>query len=344
MQSIFRVDAGPRIGLGHLTRCLSVAAALDDLGTESIFLTSEDPTVRSRIKRFGFEMEFSSMSGTGDDIMQTLSLAERNHCRFVIVDSYRVDAPYLARLRTEGLYVAAIDDLARYVFPCQLVINGGAHASQLRYQSSSGDTRFLLGPEYALLRPEFWDVPLRAPKELVHNIVVTLGGGDPYDLMPRLIALLDRLPEAFTLTAITGPFFDNVRKIKELASAATHRVNIVESPESLFEIIADADLAISAGGQTLYELAATGTPSIAIQVADNQEKSLKALEAKGVVRVSGDAEDATIMDKIEEDTLDLVRNASARKAMSSKGCQLVDGRGAARVAREIMKDISPSTT
>lgn len=175
-----------------------------------MFLTNGDPTVQDRVASFGFEANTLNGEKPGGirDLKHTLNMAARYRCDAVVVDSYHVDANYLERLRAAGLFVMAVDDLARYPFPCQLVVNGGAHTQQLPYRSSSADTRFLLGPEYALLRPEFWDVPPRTVRETVQNVLVTLGGADLYNLMPEFVDLLDDLPGDFTVTAIVGPFFE----------------------------------------------------------------------------------------------------------------------------------------
>ena len=332
---LFRVDVGIHIGLGHLQRCVSLAKALQRHGIPCLFLTGGDGMIPTPVEVSGFTACGIRGVKAGDaaDLEQALDMALRHGCDGVVVDSYDVNADYLDELRSSGLYVVAIDDLARFPFPCQLVVNGGAHAQQLHYGSSSNDTSFLLGTRYALLRPEFWEIPFRAVRDSVRTVLVTLGAGDPHDLMPRLLDLLDGLPDDFAVTAILGPFFKNHAEVQRTVSACRRPVRLVDAPRSVHDLMLEADLAVSAGGQTLYELAATGTPTVAVQVADNQSNHLRALAAEGAVRVAGCAGDAGLVDSVGKEVLGLMESSDARKKMAAVGRRLVDGRGAVRVAK-----------
>ena len=336
---LFRVDAGPEIGLGHLQRCLSLALALQRRDTTCVFLRSADPTVQDQVAASGFHTERLDgvEPGNSGDLKQTLAMLARYRCDAVVVDSYHVEADYLGRLRAAGLFVVAVDDLARYPFPCQLVVNGGAYAPQMPYRALLGDTTFLLGAQYALLRPEFWNIPTRTVRDTVRTLLVTLGGADPHNLMPGFLGLLDGLPADFTVTAIVGPFFENRAAVEHTARGCLRVVQLVDGPESLRDLMLEADLAVSAGGQTLYELAATGTPTVAVEVANNQAPNLKALAADGVLRVAGCLGQAGLLDRLGETVQTLLDNQDARATMSGAGQRLVDGRGAVRVAEVMVK-------
>ena len=337
---LFRVDAGPDIGLGHLQRCLSLASALRRFDARCIFLTNRVRAVQSRVRAFGFEADRLEglESGGTENLKRTLEKAVRHQCDAMVVDSYHADADYLGLLRATGLFVVAVDDLARHPFPCQLVVNGGAHALHLPYRSSSGDTRFLLGPRYALLHPEFWDTPPRTVQQTSGNVLVTLGGADPHNLMPMLLSVLDDLPGEFTVTAIVGPFFKNRTEIQATANGCRRPVRLIRSPDSIRDLMLQADLAISAGGQTLYELAAAGTPTVAVQVADNQVASMRALVAEGVVYTGGCVGEARLRDRVREAVKMLLADKDTRARMIAAGQRLLDGQGARRIA-EVMVSV-----
>lgn len=337
-QMLFRVDASAKSGLGHFQRCCALAKAFAfNKGLSACFLSDGDPGVERHLSGLGFQSE--SMNGIErggpSDLLHTLAISARYRCEGVVVDSYHVDAAYLLRLRAAGLFVMAIDDLGRFPFPCQLVVSPGAHARNLSYRSSSGDTRFLLGPAYALLRPEFWNPPRRSPRPRVQEVLVMLGGGsDPHHLMPGLLGLLEQLQGEFSVTAILGPFFKNPERIRSLVKRLRRPVCVVESPTQLVDYMVQADLAITAGGQSLYELACVGCPTVAIEVAENQRAQLKALAGLGAVQFAGRAGDPRLLSRVSRLVNRLRDDEQLQDHMSLAGQQLVDGRGALRVAEE----------
>ena len=132
-----------------------------------------------------------------------------------------------------------------------------------------------------------------------------------------------------------GPFFENRAEIERAATGCRRLVRLVDAPESVRDLMLETDLAISGGGQTLYELTATGTPTVAVQMADNQAVNLQALGAEGVVRVAGYMGEAGLLAGIAKAVPALLAKRDARAEMSAAGRRLLDGRGAVRVADEI---------
>lgn len=335
----FRVAAGPDVGLGHLQRCLSLAMALHQQRVNPVFFIGTNAAA-DRIRHFNFPFRITEKEQPGEngDLEETLRGAREHGCQTMVVDSYQVDSQYLGSLRAAGLAVIAIDDLAREAFPCQMVVNGSVHAGQMPYRSSSGDTRFLLGPQYALLSREFWEPSRRVLSRQVQNLLVTVGGTDSHGLMPRLLKWLDKVRGDFKTTAVLGPFFKNHREIAQVARECRHPVQIVEAPERMCDLMREADLAISAGGQTLYELAAVGTPTVAVQVADNQAGNLEALAGAGVVKYGGCAGEKSLREEMIQAVQERVGHFPARVEMSERGQRLIDGGGALRVAGEWIAD------
>lgn len=337
---LFRPDTGPSAGLGHLRRCLSLAAALEASGARcSWFLANRDTTTHELISSHSSDVEYAHLSDQDRGLNEIISLIRRRQFSAAIVDSYQVTADYLRRLRDEDLFVACIDDLAQYPFPCQLVVNSRIQAAQLPYRSSSGDTRFLLGSDYALLSPEFWNRPDRKPSNAVQTVLLTLGGSDPHNLTPQLIRGLDELPVAFDLTCIVGPFFKNRAELENAAKSSRRKVVFAELTNSLREVMREADLAVSAGGQTLFELAAVGTPTIAIQVADNQAGNLQDFTEKGIIYFAGQFSDPDLIKEVREAVSLLANSSQTRLKMSATGMRLVDGLGASRVARAVAEGL-----
>lgn len=335
------MDAGPHIGVGHLQRCLSLAAALAERGEHSCFLVNDVDGNREFIEPSGFGVEtlLKTESWTNEDVEETKWVARQHECSVAVVDSHEVSPGYLAALRSAGLLVVARDDQALFPFPCQMVLNGNADARRLPYSSSSGDTEFLLGPEYMILGREFWEVPPRPVRTVVQNILLTVGGGDQRNLMPEMLRRLDQVHGEFTVTAVIGPFFENVTEVKSAADSVQRTIRVVESPRSMRDLMEQADLAISAAGQTLYELARLGCPTIAIQVADNQAGQLQVLADLGCLCSAGGADGEDLTTGVERAVVSLLPDLEAHQDMAAAGQRLVDGQGAIRVAEAIIRQI-----
>ena len=340
---LFRVDAGARVGLGHLQRCLSLASALRQLDVRCVFLAAGEPRVQAQIRGWGFATRAlgDAEPGGQNDSKLALDIAAEERCAAAIVDSYLIDASYLARLRAADLRVMAIDDLAQSPFPCHLLVNGGVQAKSLPYRSLTGDTRFLLGPEYALLREEFSNCPRKVFRDDLQMVMVTMGGADGRNLTPTILESLDSLEGDFAMMAIIGPF--NVNRPDAVAAARRCKrpVRLAVTPESVRSFMLEADLAVSAGGQTLYELAATGTPTVAVQAADNQAGNIQGFAAHGAIIPIFFRDGERLSTAITDAVAPLLVSSERRQEMSRAGRRLVDGLGAQRVAA-IITEVLPT--
>ena len=334
---LFRVEAGPETGLGHLRRSASLATALQQEGIQSRFLVSGDPKCLDLLEPFGLSAEplLEVPPWTQEDLQVTQETVRRCQAQALLVDAKQVSASYLTGFKQGRVSLIVRDDLAGFPIPAQMVINGNANAAELPYRSLNGETHFLLGPEYLVLSKEFWRPSQRVVKPKVGEILVILGGTDPHHLMPRLLKLLDEIPGSFSVTAVVGPFFEGRAEVAAAADGSRRCVTVVDSPLSVRDLMQEADLAVSAAGQTLYELACVGCPTVAIQVDPDQEGQLRAWAGLGCVRVAGEAKEPDLLIKVKEAVTSLMEDGAARSTLAKAGQRWVDGQGGIRVARAI---------
>jgi UDP-2,4-diacetamido-2,4,6-trideoxy-beta-L-altropyranose hydrolase len=337
--ALFRFDAGAGVGLGHFSRCLSLAEALGHAGIGRVMLVPADGPLEQQVASAGHVAEHRHADADQDgDVDEVIASARRHRCRWVVVDSYRFPAAALGRVRDAGFVVVAIDDLAREPLPAQIVVNGGAQAPRLAYASASGDTRFLLGAQYALLRPEFWAQPGREIGAPVRHVLLTLGGSDPDGGTLAILKTIDAHQATFAVSVVIGPFFENSDRLETAIRGSRHDVDIARAPATLLPLMRAADLAIAGGGQTLYELASTGTPTIAVRVADNQRDSMNALAEAGVVVHGGALSHGTPEPVLGDRFAALLEDVTLRQRLSRTGQTVVDGRGAERVVMEMRRE------
>jgi len=174
---------------------------------------------------------------------------------------------------------------------------------------------------------------------------VTVGGGDPLNLTPKIIKAIDNIhnftyndfisKDKLELDLIIGPAFDNVEEIIAVVKELQLKTSLHFNVQQMSDMMLQADLAVCAGGSTLYELAATGTPAIAILQADNQVQGAEALAEKGTIINLGPGDRLETKD-ITESLIELINNYDLRKKMSETGQELVDGKGADRCVKEIL--------
>jgi len=327
----FRTEAGPGIGLGHIRRCSALAEALRALGVESLFLVAGDPRARESLVAAGCE---AVPVEPARDLAGTLERCRERSVRVIVVDSYAVATSYLTALDTAGLRVAVIDDVGDRDLPVDLVINVSAGAERLRYRGAP-HTRYLLGPRHALLRTSFGQGGTRSGTDRANRILITVGGADPLDLTSRLIGWTTRALGAVEQEVVLGPFSARSAALQAAVDAAGGRVLLHEDPKDVAPLMLAADMAVCGGGQTTSELAATGTPAIAIRLAENQTLNLTALSEAGTLVWAGDARDTDLGAKVTTALAGLGADSARRDQMSRTGRTLVDGRGAARVARAV---------
>jgi spore coat polysaccharide biosynthesis predicted glycosyltransferase SpsG len=278
------------------------------------------------IEREGFETIVASGASDSD---LTREAASTIGASWIVADSYDFDTAYLATLGGARTSVLAIDDLARQRLPVDVVVNGALGAEDIAYEVPL-HCRLLLGSSYALLRAEFNEEPGRRPDRVSRKVLVTLGGGDPGGLSRRLARAASDAG-ADSIDVVIGPLLEiSPRELADLTGVTS--VNVYQNPESMRSLMLAADVALCGGGQTLYELAATATPALAIRIADNQTANLTAFHADGIAKWIGDADDPALDDRVVTGLRELFSDPRARASMGDRGRLAVDGNGANRVA------------
>lgn len=321
---MFRADGGPESGLGHVRRCLALAAALPATA-RSLFVLHGSDTVATLVRKEGIECRL--VGRTAGDLARALDGLE---AAALVLDAYSIDPAAVAAL-THGLLVV-VDDSGRFPVPGDVVVNA---ALGLRAPEKTA-ARYLLGPSFAMLAPSFAAAPRRAWNPTVRRVLLTLGGGAPTRAMASLAAAVASAVPGAMLDVVAGPVGDSSDAI-EAALGGRSGVVLHRAPADLRPLMLGADLAVSGGGVTLLELAATATPTVAVAVAANQEGNLRGLERLKAIRHAGPVDDAGA---VREAAAALAGDPSLRRALGERARHMVDGGGAARVAEAVRESLA----
>ncbi|MBF0171689.1 MAG: UDP-2,4-diacetamido-2,4,6-trideoxy-beta-L-altropyranose hydrolase, partial [Nitrospinae bacterium] len=199
-------------------------------------------------------------------------------------------------------------------------------------------TRTLFGPAYALIDPAFAaarrpDRPVRAAPP--YRIVVSFGGGDDRGAAVKTLAALARLRRADLSVALVAGGANPRRDEIVAAAKGMEGVAVFDAVDDMVSLLADADLAVGAGGVSTWERFCLGVPTLALTIAPVQKPHLRALAAEEFLQWEGEAAQiapAALADAI----VDLLDDAPARRRLRERTMGLVDGEGARRVARALL--------
>ena len=225
-----------------------------------------------------------------------------------------------------------IDDFNDYCYERGVTIDWTIFADAIHHNRNKVN---LLGTEFIALRKAFWEVDEKDVAMEVGTIMLTMGGSDIRNMTPRILKRLRNEFPQVNIDVIIGKGFSSIGQIESLAD---DKINLIHFPdaEKMKQVMNDSDVAISAGGQTLYELARMGVPTIAVSIIDNQQYDIDGLQKAGFIEYAGAWDD----ERWEAGIIRAVNVLSDRKERLKRsiiGRKIVDGVGALRIADKIIE-------
>jgi len=327
---VFITHGGPRIGLGHVKRCLALAKALGREGAEVAFVASPDLGVAKVIASAGFDVD--QRTWEGDPAAAHDALGNRD-VDAVIVDAYTAGPEHFEAWRPRAGQLVAIDDTGERCLPVDAVVNGGAGIETLEYKVAPG-TMLLLGPRYALLDPIYGEAPPRAVRAGVERVLVTLGGSVHVDGVRAVVAAVDAVVDGARVDVAVGPF-GGTAVLDGATRPGRNHVVLHGSLLDLRPLMLAADLAVTGAGVTLYEAAATATPVVTVMAALNQQRNVTAFERARAALSAGPVSEPGLAARVRAAVSRLAGDPTLRTSLGAAGRRLVDGSGAHRVAEAL---------
>ena len=343
----FRVDAGVVMGLGHLSRCLTLAAALDARGARILFLISAETALwANMISRKGFQynmLDLRDEVGSADHLphaswLRWGQVADAEACRrllseipsWLVVDHYALDKTWETTIRPYVARLMVIDDLADREHCCDALLDQNVKSPKSYSHLVTSACELMIGPHYALLRAEFAEARPTHRAGIATRLNVFMGGTDSEGATLRVLDELAGRVQWEKLDVILGakcPYLDAVRqRIGRLPRSELH-----VDCDRVAKLLAHADIGIGAGGVASLERCCLGLPSLGICVADNQAAGLEALAELGVAESLGTLSKLGA-GQIASAVCGLMAEPVRLREMSEKAMALVDGHGAQRVA------------
>ncbi|MFU8849809.1 PseG/SpsG family protein [Micromonospora sp. SL1-18] len=334
-----RCDAGPRRGVGHLVRCLALGEEFLARGAHVELLGSVagvDWAARQLAAR-------GIPHHPGPDTPAGLVAVAREHALDVLVlDSYELDPACAGALRAAGIRtLAVVDGDTR-----------GQDADLYLDQNLGADTvapadRLLAGTGYALLRREVLSRRPAAPRPPTRaarpRVLAFFGGTDAFGAAPPLARLLLATGQPMELTVVVARESLEADLVA-LRPGRGQTLRPVPPTDTLPELIAAADLVVSAAGTSTWELCCLGAPSALVCVVDNQRESYHRVIREEVAAglgelptlVAAGPEGHAARTRALRILRELLTSAERRADLSARGWSTVDGRGPARVVDAVL--------
>jgi UDP-2,4-diacetamido-2,4,6-trideoxy-beta-L-altropyranose hydrolase len=340
---VFRVDADSEMGTGHLMRCLALAQAWKDNGGSVVFITGcQNEKLLKRLDNEGFLVhKLGKQYPDGGDWTSTREFLARYSGAWVVLDGYHFDENYQKQIKETGHSLLVIDDTAHLKhYYADIILNQNINSEKFLY-SCEPYTRLLTGTKYVLLRREFAKLKNHKHKisKLARRVLVTIGGGDPDNNTLKVVqAFQDISLPGLEVKIVIGASNLHAKALEAAITSKNLAANLIYDAKNMPELMAWADVAISAGGTTSWELAFMGLPDIVGVTAENQRLIAQNLELSGLAVNLGwysEIDSGTIVKTL----LSLLQNEKVRMGMSRKGRHMVDGKGGQRVISIIVDPV-----
>jgi UDP-2,4-diacetamido-2,4,6-trideoxy-beta-L-altropyranose hydrolase len=330
-RALFRCDASPSIGGGHVSRCLALAEALHEVGWDVGFVVTEETIATApALAAGGFAVR---VLAKGERELEVLRAQGTPQADLLVIDHYDRDRQFESRCRPFASKILAIDDATGRDHDCDILVDAGAADVAIYAGHVPSHAAVLVGPAYALMRQAFIrhrEAALaRRDGRPVQSILVCCGATDPANCTQIVLQALASLADHIAITTVLSsraPHLDAVRR----SLRGRMRLLLDVDADQMADLMTEADLAIGAPGVTAFERAVLGLPSILITSADNQ---------RGIARMMNDAKaiidagnfDSSLVRRLQGLLKSALEGGERRKRMATGASALIDGRGALRV-------------
>ena len=365
----FRVDASLSIGTGHIFRCLTLANHLRKRGIECIFicrshignlielitqnghlalaLPVSDSKKYSHHTSLNNHLEWLGTDWTVDahDTKEILSSINIKKIDILIVDHYALDIRWEQALRPYAKKIMVIDDLADRQHDCDLLLDQNIARNEQEYINLiDKNTIKMIGPRYALLRPEFAELrgkslERRKMKRQSKHLLISMGGVDKENITGEVLKAVKKcqFPTNMHITVVMGTISPHLEQVQIQAKDMFCPTKVLTGVSNMAELMTESDLAVGACGGTAWERCCLGLPSLIFIIAKNQLAGAKALHRAG----------AAIVLKNYHHLTEIISNWASPhsteaiiKKMSDAAIAITDGQGCNRVVDILIENIN----
>jgi len=324
LKILFRTVGNHQMGMGDLWGSIALADEFYRATQHILFVVTDDEESKEVLRRKGYPFEAVKT------FEEELGIIKKYEPHILIVNQLNNPSGYIKTLKRYAKLLVTIDDAGDAAKFADLNIN-------VLYPISGSISDF----KYITLREEFqrFNKISRNIKDRVSTLLVTQGGSDPHAFSLKILRALDRVGDDFSIISVIGPAFKNHVELEYILKDMKKLVRVVRNAQNMAELMWESDMAVTAGGITMFELACVGTPSIVVCAYEYEQQTAQRLEKEGVVinlGFGGYVQEEIIADWVTS----LMNDRLLREQMSRKGKELIDGKGCERIVKLILERAS----
>lgn len=330
-------EGGRRIGMGHFRRCLAVAHQLREDGAQALFMVNDDISLISRLKHTSFSYRVASF----DDIDYRNLLRNENGGK-ILIDTKRPIVDIMRELRGYGYKLVLVDNATEArlesdiaVYPTAIFRRDAMEWGGFRGEVIGGADYVPISSSLVRRRRKKGDDNIGGCGR-PYNILVTMGGSDPYNTTCKVVSALTGLPMPVRLKVVIGPCFSCDTDLLEMERQDLPDIEFVRNVPDLASIMAESDIAVTAFGTTIFELAYVGVPSVVVANYRSDKGDMDAFGELGIGVAVGCHSDLAAGD-IRNSVVKLLSDRGLLRIMSENGMRLIDGNGARRITSVMLR-------
>jgi len=280
---LIRADGSKKLGMGHLNRCYLIASYLEnEYNINSVLLVKDSKEARLFLSKkqqilnivffesMGqYKYEFDTIINLIDDVGFNLILFD-----LLEVESESVYLDFLSKINIPKCVIS--DDSHYHEFPADLIINGNPNQSQSKYLKLK--QKYLIGPEYFIMDSDHSKSKIKYNN--LRSVLVSLGGSDHNDIIFTVIQSVIEFNDVDKVIVVSSRSSGYVKKLKEIA--IHDKIELHFDVESLSGLWSECSVAITAGGNTLFERIAAGVPGGTVCQLSRQMEIANSFESRGV--------------------------------------------------------------
>lgn len=327
----------PKKGFGNFNRCLNIATSLREKGIQIFFLVDYNKSISKILQKNNFE--YISKKKYQHNSSFILHFLYEKKIDNIIIDM-REKGENISKLLFERNFKSILFDDAwcKNVYS-NILFNGTNVKDYHKYKKINKNSKLFLNTKYWIINKNFqhFSKKLSDIKEKQkYHIVISMGGSDPNNLTLNVVDSIKTI-KMIDITIIVGPFFNNLIQLKNKIKSYRH-IKLVTSTEEIWKDFSKADVVITNGGNTLFELSALSIPTISIPAFKHEVKYSEVFMDQNFSINLGFKQ---INQKIIHfNLLNLLENLSVRKKMFYSGKNIVDGKGLDRVQKIILSSLN----